>query len=494
MGEQPYLLVGLAEDPAGTDCACPDYGPGPTPQLSLAGGHWQIAPGLYRAPLPDGHELLLSPHGIPGTVVLNGAARAVLDAFTAPRPLAPAPGVDGIAERSFAATAERLAVRGLLTPTPAPPPAQTASPHTLTAWLHLTNACNLSCPYCYLDKSDEAMDEQTALQAVDATLRSAQKHGFRAVKLKYAGGEATLNFRLLRLAHTYAQGRASELGLELRAIVLSNGVALTRGMLEFLRSAEISLMISLDGVGQAHDQQRPFVNGRGSFAHVRRAVERALALGIRPELSITVSGRNAEQIAPAVAFALDHDLRFNLNFYRESDLTAAQDDLQADDRRLIAGVRAALAVIAERLPRQRLIDGLLDRSAFHQPHDHACGAGHSYMVVDQRGGIAACQMELPKAVTSVLAPDPLSVIRLTPAFKNVPAYAKEGCATCVWRPWCAGGCPLLTERATGRSDRRSPYCNVYTALYPEVVRLEGLRLLRWAQAPATDGETLERFA
>jgi uncharacterized protein len=33
---------------------------------------------------------------------------------------------------------------------------------------------------------------------------------------------------------------------------------------------------------------------------------------------------------------------------------------------------------------------------------------------------------------------------------------------------------------TGRNDVQSPYCNVYKQLYPEAIRLEGLRVLKWA--------------
>ncbi len=46
--------------------------------------------------------------------------------------------------------------------------------------------------------------------------------------------------------------------------------------------------------------------------------------------------------------------------------------------------------------------------------------------------------------------------------------------------WCAGGCPALTYRVTGRFDVRSPNCRIYQALFPEVLRLEGLRLLQYA--------------
>ena len=76
--------------------------------------------------------------------------------------------------------------------------------------------------------------------------------------------------------------------------------------------------------------------------------------------------------------------------------------------------------------------------------------------------------------------DPLSLVRAdTVGIQNVPVDEKEGCRTCEWRYWCAGGCPLATFRATGRYDVRSPNCNIYKALFPVAVRLEGLRLLKY---------------
>jgi len=484
VNERPHLFIGLPIEASEHDCAYPDGGyatASPAPQHQ---GLWQIAPELYRAALPDNHELAVSAHADGGVVVLNPAAKRVLDSFATPCSLHEAPAI-----------AERMALRGLLAPVGAQPLLAQGQPKTLTAWLHVTDACNLSCVYCYLDKSGEAMDEATGLRAIDAVVRSALRHSFSTIKLKYAGGEATLNFGLVRKLHAYAVESAAAAGLTLRETVLSNGVALTRAMITFLAEAGISLMISLDGIGEAHDAQRAFPNGRGSFTHVRRAIERASAGGLAPNLSITVSGRNIAQLPAAVAFALDHDLRFNLNFYRESELTATHTDLAAHDDQMIAGLREALAVIVERLPRRRLLDGLIDRSAFDQPHDHACGAGLSYLVIDQRGGVSACQMELSQPATTVAAADPLGIIKLTPtSFRNVPAREREGCATCVWRPWCAGGCPMLTQRVTGRSDLRSPFCAVYTAIYPEAVRLEGLRLMRWASPLPDTCELLERFA
>jgi len=44
---------------------------------------------------------------------------------------------------------------------------------------------------------------------------------------------------------------------------------------------------------------------------------------------------------------------------------------------------------------------------------------------------------------------------------------------------------LLTYKATGRYDVKSPYCRVYKAIYPELLKLEGLRLLKYANDSAT---------
>jgi uncharacterized protein len=57
---------------------------------------------------------------------------------------------------------------------------------------------------------------------------------------------------------------------------------------------------------------------------------------------------------------------------------------------------------------------------------------------------------------------------------------KEGCRTYEWKYWCTDGCSLATFEARGRYDIQSPNCNIYKALYPEALRLEGLRLIKYS--------------
>jgi uncharacterized protein len=474
VSELPEIKVGRSSvEVVEPDCACPDGGLSPIRDSPTSDSNIvQITPNLYRDSISDHHELVFDPYGFSNIVVLNAAARVLLDFFVQPRDTNDAGEANREAIQQFIAL-------GLLTiPSETRKPLR-SKPRTLTAWLHVTNQCNLRCPYCYIHKTNQAMCDDIGRSAVEAVFRSVERHEFPSVKLKYAGGEATLNFRLIRTLHEHASQIAQRTGISLREEVLSNGVALNPDDLAYLRDARIKLMISLDGIGESHDAQRPLLNGQGSFARVHKNIERAIEIGVDPHLSITVTGRNADRLSETVEYALNQDLGFNLNFYRENDCSSSFKDLQASNKLIIDGMRAAFAVIESRLPQRRVIDGLVDHSSFGEPHEFACGAGHNYMVVNQKGQVAHCQMEIERAITDVHVEDPLTAIRNSNQFHNISVDEKEGCRDCTWKYWCAGGCSLMTYRATGRWDVKSPYCHVYQALFPDVVKLEGMRVLKW---------------
>jgi uncharacterized protein len=137
-----------------------------------------------------------------------------------------------------------------------------------------------------------------------------------------------------------------------------------------------------------------------------------------------------------------------------------------------------------------VLGSVLDRGQLLQPRERSCGVGQDYVVIDQRGRVAKCHMEIERTLGDVFRHDPLQLVRRDTGpgtAQNLPVTEKAGCRDCTWRYWCTGGCAVATFRATGRSDIKSPNCSIYKAIYPEALRLEGMRLLRYAlpaQAPA----------
>ena len=436
---------------------------------------------VFESALDDAHRLLFRPVGDGGVVVVNELAHQVFRGFNQPATLHDVCTAIPSAADDVGKVADRLLQAGLIQR-----PGRSAVPSfgesgMLTAWLHVSNACNLACPYCYVRKSAEGMDEHTGLAAVDSVLASALAHGFRTVKLKYAGGEASLNKKLVLRLDSYARERAAEQGLALEASLLSNGVALPPAFVDALKQSGVRIMISLDGVGRDHDAQRPTLRGKPSFRSVEKTITRLLAQHHPPHLSITITSGNAAGVAEAVRFALNRGLTFSLNFFRDNDCAASIRDLQYTDTQMIDGLLAAFAVIGEDLPPWSVLGSILDRGQLLEARQRPCGVGHDYVVIDQVGKVAKCHMEIERTLGDVFHDDPLRLVREdTRTTLNLLVDEKEGCRDCSWRYWCSGGCPAATFRATGRYDIKSPNCAIYKAIYPEALRLEGLRLLKYA--------------
>ncbi|MGA9832972.1 MAG: SPASM domain-containing protein [Trebonia sp.] len=293
---------------------------------------------------------------------------------------------------------------------------------------------------------------------------------------------------MLLKMQAHAEKLAQRHGLQLHATLLSNGVKLSPSLIDVLKNKGIRVMVSLDGIGAAHDAQRPFVSGKPSFIHVEKTIAQLVALGHAPHLSITVTNLNAPYLAEVVRFALDHDLTFSLNFFRDNDCAASFPELRYQEQAMISALQDAFDVIEECLPPWSVLGSILDRGQLLQPRQRACGVGQDYVVIDQNGKVAKCHMEIERSLGDIFKSDPLELVRQDRTTTlNLLVEEKEGCRDCTWRYWCSGGCSVATFRATGRYDIKSPNCNIYKAIYPRALRLEGLRLLKYAAAADAKG-------
>jgi uncharacterized protein len=151
-----------------------------------------------------------------------------------------------------------------------------------------------------------------------------------------------------------------------------------------------------------------------------------------------------------------------------------------DPEIVVEALLSAYRAIQQHLPKRNLLVGLLDRANLAAPHRYPCGAGRHYMAVATDGRISACHMLLDYKPQQVMDVPPLVLDPLNKAVEvfNPSVGTKQACIDCSFRYWCAGSCPLTAYRATGRYDTKSPYCEIYKQLIPEVFRLEGYRLLR----------------
>jgi uncharacterized protein len=326
------------------------------------------------------------------------------------------------------------------------------------------------------------MDPSTAHLSVAAVFRAAAANGYTRVRLKYAGGEPTLNFSALRAAQAKAEALSAQTGVSLEAVVLTNGVRLTDKHLDTLLAHGIDVAVSLDGVGSCQDVQRPLIgHSESSFELVGRSIDRLLRWGLIPHISITITKLNLSRLPSLLDYLLDRQLTFSLNFYREPDRATVDQQLAFTPPMLIEGMKQAYQVIERRPPKYSLLPNLADRADLRMPHSRTCGVGQDYLVIDCSGNVSKCQMDMQHSVTTIYAGDPLAMVRADTHHVQNPEVDEKECHDCIWRYRCAGGCPRLTFQHTGRYDARSPLCEVYQAILPRVVRLEALRLLKYEE-------------
>lgn len=429
----------------------------------------------YSIPFQDDQHAILVVNAKAPLFILNTPAQEILDFFSQPRDPAEWDRNSSIDHHDAQTAIAQFYELGLLREVSAGPalPEFTNTAAPLEAWLYITRACNLVCAHCFVSKDVRRMSLETGLQAVDRLFELAETHGHPEVKIKYAGGEPTMNWELIPALHERAKSLAQATSLKLTEVLVTNATLLNRERLQFIKDEGFRLSISLDGFGEGHDRQRPARNGNPTFERVFQSVLLALEMGFKPYLIITITRLNVDEVPALVAFALEHRLMLNLNFYRPHH---PYDTLPADNASLTRALRDALKVIEANLPDYNFMEGLIDRSNFGAAHQHVCGAGRNYLSIDTDGSVLPCHMLTGYNLPGI----PLQMLE-SPRFDdfpNPPIDHRNGCNSCEWRYWCAGGCPIHAKNVTGSSNVSSPYCSVYKAIYPELVRLQALQLLQ----------------
>ena len=470
------------------DCACP------TPHytnshLQLNEGDIFITPAdMIVQQLPGRHELLFNPSGIGKPVVVNESSKRIYDHFKTACTIEEAvQHFAQIPKDTLIDVIRKYIDLQFLQNTAFTAKYTWDQSELLTAWIHITNACNLACSYCYVNKSPQHMSLATGKRAIDAVFRSAKNHGYKRVKIKYAGGEPTLRFHTLITLHQYAQTLAERERLELDGVVLTNGCTLSEKMIASLQAHNLRLSISLDGIDQYHDRQRPYKNGKGSFKSIEHTLDLLKEAEVVPSITITITNQNVISLESTIAFLLSRGLLFSINFFRETNYTQSYSSSGLDHRITIENMKKAFKVIEEKLPAYPITGSLLDRVNLDTMHTKPCGVGESYMVIDHEGRIAKCHMVLEHPLTDIAELDPLKVIREDQSeIQNISVDEKLDCKDCTWRYWCAGGCPLTARTTDNEQVAKSSYCEIYRALIPEILRLEGLRLLKHANIETTD--------
>lgn len=148
-------------------------------------------------------------------------------------------------------------------------------------WLHLTNACNLSCAHCLVDSSPTGIkgaETEFWHQAID------QGFSLGVTRFYITGGEPFLRPDIFDIID-FILPRAE-------LTILTNAILLQGRRLRQLsryNPSRLSLQISLDG---PQAETNDLIRGRGSFDATVRGIKEAIGIGFSPTLTTVVTNTN----------------------------------------------------------------------------------------------------------------------------------------------------------------------------------------------------------
>ena len=365
-------------------------------------------------------------------------------------------------------------------PYPLPDQSFSRPPKSVGVWLHITNACNLTCSYCFVtEKNNVVMSTAVSEATVSSLARTAVAHGLERVIVKFAGGEPTLVMPAVERFRDQLQTALEGTGIGMHTALLSNGTRITERVIEFLRRPNSSISISLDGYGDAHNIYRCTRSGSPTWQTIRSNIERLQNHGISPYIMATISDRTRHSLPELVQWTISLGLRTRLSVVREPHRGSdQQSEFAAYAARMASSFTQALAVLeAEELQFDPRLDFEICELRFDHPaYWVACGIGANHLVVKTDGTMVSCPMMVDRSGRPP-GDDMLSACRQTFPYTATTARS-EGmeCLSCRWFPVCAGGCPVTNELIWGHPFARSPLCAFFQSVIPRYLSMFGKKL------------------
>jgi len=138
--------------------------------------------------------------------------------------------------------------------------------------------CNQSCPYCQVSRQGDQADPNVydmSIEILERSVRLMLASPAPHVTMEFQGGEAFINFDLLKEGVRLAKELNESVGKGIDFVVCTNLSLLENSHLDWCKSNEVLISTSLDGPPQVHDYNRPMGKGKPSYAVVTRNIIRA---------------------------------------------------------------------------------------------------------------------------------------------------------------------------------------------------------------------------
>lgn len=340
----------------------------------------------------------------------------------------------------------------------------------LTCWLHITNSCNLNCRYCYIHKDDTTMPDSILYKSLDMMLESCKKNNYETLSLMLVGGEPLTRFEKIKEIVEYCSNNKGDINV--RYILPTNGTLITPEVAKYITDNHMTVGVSIDGNEEYHDINRVNRAGKGSYKKAMQGVDNLIAQGVKPSIMVTVTNENLDGLPDLTKILIDKQIYFRFSF--ERDTVTGMPEILKNEQHCIEVLKECFDIMKKSLDNGKL--GWFFKFgdvSFDRPCRRACAAGKNFFAIGQDGSVGSCSLGLESTKTSIFEMDDIitDIGNIFADIGKTSACDVEECKNCIWRHSCAGACPLQTYATYKTYNNVSPYCSLYKACLPDVIRI-----------------------
>jgi uncharacterized protein len=338
-----------------------------------------------------------------------------------------------------------------------------------------TEKCNLDCPYCYIPQGmrhdGEHMSEEKLLKAL-GMLKDYFKRtlpGDALPQIIFHGAEPMLNREAVFSGiEQYAD--------DFRFGIQTNATLLDDSAVEFLKSRNVSIGISLDGAEAAiSDRTRINWDGKGVHTQVLDAMERLKGYN-GWSVICTITNENMRHLTKLVEFFHEKEVpTCLLNIVRctlPSSLEVKPDDIDASTHYIAALERTHELYLetGRKMPVGNFANILL---AIMAPTARRlmcdispCGAGRCFFALTPNGDLFPCSefIGLPDFKGGNLFTDDIEEVTRSKPFNRITERKVEDvepCKRCAIRHFCGSPCPAEAYELNGGMEKIGAFCEFY---------------------------------
>ena len=320
--------------------------------------------------------------------------------------------------------------------------------------LVLTHDCNMGCGYCYAGrKFKQGMSGDVLHRAIDLAFGDGDTG---KLQVSYFGGEPLIEWDLLLEAAEETRARAQKEGRKLVQCVTTNGTLLTPERIRRLAELDVYVALSIDGNKNAHEANRPTMNGGSTWNAVSRALDWLVEEGRAFETISVVTPASVRELGASVRELFLRGVpRVSLNpcyefGWADEDLAAWERGLEQAADEMVGHMRAGRIVSVNVFDNKIItrIKGGLDEG-------DKCDLGAAFVAVAPSGNLYPCERLVAEDenVAARMGHVNTGILRgkVTEFRAELPEWhaTNEECGGCTEKVRCSAHCACANYAETG---------------------------------------------